>query len=92
MQTKKKTGSAEWTDPDDAPFLTKEMFQAAEIFEGDKFVERGRGRPKAISPKEAVNIRLDQDVLAALRSNGPGWQTKVNEMLRAALRLDRASS
>lgn len=87
MQTKKKTGSADWTDPDDAPLLTKEMLDDAEIFEGDKFVQRGRGRPKIASPKEAVNLRLDQDVLAELRAAGPGWQTKVNEMLRAALGL-----
>jgi uncharacterized protein (DUF4415 family) len=87
MQTKKKTGSAEWTDPDDAPHLTKEMLDDAEIFEGDTFIQRGRGRPKMVSPKESVNIRLDQDVLALLRRNGPGWQTKVNEMLRVALGL-----
>ena len=46
-----------------------------------------RGRPKAASPKEAVKIRLDADVLAALRASGDGWQTRINDTLRASLAL-----
>jgi uncharacterized protein (DUF4415 family) len=87
MQTKKKTG-LDWTDPDDAPPLTKAMLEGAEVFEGDGFVRRGRGRPKAMSPKEPVQIRLDHDVVAKLRAAGPGWQTRVNEILRVALELE----
>jgi uncharacterized protein (DUF4415 family) len=37
--------------------------------------------------KEPIKLRLDADVLAALRASGDGWQTRVNEMLRASLRL-----
>jgi len=29
-----------------------------------------------------ISLRVDQDVLEKLRAMGPGWQTKVNEMLR----------
>ena len=32
--------------------------------------------------KEAVSIRLDQDLVAKLRASGPGWQSRVNEALR----------
>ncbi len=32
--------------------------------------------------KERVSIRLDADLVAALRASGPGWQTRVNNMLR----------
>ncbi len=46
-----------------------------------------RGRPKAIVTKEPVKIRLDADVLAALRSTGDGWQTRINDTLRASLHL-----
>jgi len=38
-------------------------------------------RPK----KESLTIRLDADVLAWLRSEGPGYQTRVNVLLRAAM-------
>ncbi|GLK78790.1 BrnA antitoxin family protein [Methylopila turkensis] len=35
--------------------------------------------------KEAVSIRLDQDLVAKLRATGPGWQSRVNDALRAWL-------
>lgn len=46
-----------------------------------------RGRPKAAVTKEPVKLRLDADVLAALRDSGDGWQTRINDMLRASLQL-----
>jgi uncharacterized protein (DUF4415 family) len=46
-----------------------------------------RGRPRAASPKEPVKLRLDADVLAALRASGEGWQTRINDALRASLKL-----
>lgn len=85
MQTKNKAGSAEWIDPDDAPELTAEMLDQAEVFHGDTFIRRGRGRPKAAVTKEQVTVRLDADVLAKLREAGPGWQTRINDILRKAV-------
>ena len=41
-----------------------------------------RGRPKAVTAKIHVNIRLDADVLEALKATGPGWQTRINKVLR----------
>src|SRR6476469_9350143 len=74
MPTKKKSGSAAWTDPDDAPPLTDAFFDRAEIRHGDRSVRRGR--PPLPNPKQAVKLRLDADVLAADRANGDGWQTR----------------
>ena len=34
-----------------------------------------------------MKLRLDADVLAALRASGDGWQTCINDMLRASLHL-----
>jgi len=45
------------------------------------------GRPKSEHPKEAVNLRLDPDVLAHFRAGGPGWQSRINAALRKAARL-----
>jgi uncharacterized protein (DUF4415 family) len=42
-----------------------------------------RGRPPALVRKVAVSIRLDPDVVTSLRAIGPGWQTRINEVLRA---------
>ena len=88
MRAKKSVGSTEWTDPDDAPELTDAMMADAEVFEGDRFVRRGPGRPKAVVTKEQINVRLDPDVLARLRESGPGWQSRINAILREALALD----
>jgi uncharacterized protein (DUF4415 family) len=48
-----------------------------------------RGRPPLAQPKVAVTMRLDADVLGALRASGPGWQTRVNELLKQAVRRRR---
>ena len=50
------------------------------------------GRPKGSlkeNPKVATNIRFDQDVLAALKATGPGWQTRANDLLRADIAAGR---
>ena len=77
--------ASEWTDPDDAPELTEAFFADAEVFQGDAFVRRGRGRPLTGRAKELVSLRLDRDVLAKLREAGPGWQSQVSDLLRLAL-------
>lgn len=50
--------------------------------------KRSPGRPKLVRPKEQFTLRLDADVVEALRATGKGWQGRINEMLRAAVRPD----
>ncbi len=85
MPRKKKSGAASWADPDDAPALTDGFFDQAEIWHGDRIIRRGR--PPLESPKQAVKLRLDADVLAAYRKTGDGWQTRINADLRKARKL-----
>jgi len=85
MPRKKKSGSVAWVDPDDAPELTDEFFDRAEIRQGRKLIRRGR--PPLQHPKQAVKLRLDVDVLAAYRKTGAGWQTRINMDLRKARKL-----
>ena len=85
MTGKKSATKSEWVDPDDAPELTKEWFEAADFFQGGKLVRRGR--PKSKTPKRATSIRLDPDVLEHYRAAGPGWQSRINETLRKAAKL-----
>jgi uncharacterized protein (DUF4415 family) len=85
MPKKKKSGGAAWVDRDDAPPLTDQFFDRAEIRDGDKIVRRGR--PPLPNPKQAVKLRLDADVLAAYRETGAGWQTRINADLRKARKL-----
>jgi uncharacterized protein (DUF4415 family) len=52
---------------------------------------RQRGRP-AGSDKESTTIRIDRDILAAFRSEGAGWQTRMNAALREWLEAHRPTS
>jgi len=68
----------EWTDEDfararPASELPPEMLAAF----------RRPGRPVGTS-KQAVSIRLDKDVLEKFRATGPGWQSRINEVLKRA--------
>jgi hypothetical protein len=47
-----------------------------------QFKNKG-GRPRIENPKQAVKLRIDADVLAKFRESGPGWQTRINGILRA---------
>ncbi|MEM0948427.1 MAG: BrnA antitoxin family protein [Pseudomonadota bacterium] len=48
---------------------------------------RRRG-PQKTPTKEQISIRLDPDLLAALRAGGRGWQSRLNDKLRSLLNLD----
>lgn len=38
---------------------------------------------KPFSPKRAISLRVDPDVLEWFRAQGTGWQTRMNAVLRA---------
>jgi len=44
-------------------------------------LRKSRG-PNKKPAKEQVAIRLDQELVSALRASGPGWQTRVNAVLK----------
>jgi len=46
---------------------------------------RGRGRPALDAPKRLVSLRLDPEVIDRFRATGPGWQSRINEVLREHL-------
>jgi uncharacterized protein (DUF4415 family) len=42
-------------------------------------------RPPVPLGRESVSIRIDGDVLAWFQEDGPGWQERINDTLRAAM-------
>ena len=86
---KKKTVGARSlaTDPDDAPELTADYFQRADVYVGEKLVRRGR--PPSARPKQAVKLRLSPDVLEHFRAGGTGWQTRINDTLVKAVEREK---
>ena len=83
MPMKKHITASKWVDPDEAPHLGRDWFKRAEIREGERPIRLAKvGRPKKTAPKQAVNIRLDPDVLAHFRATGLRWQSRINAALR----------
>lgn len=44
-----------------------------------------RGRPKSQESKVAISIRLSPDTLARWKATGPGWQTRMADVLRESV-------
>jgi uncharacterized protein (DUF4415 family) len=84
----KKKSNPELID-DENPEWTDEMFEQSVRLDAlpASLQAKLRGRPKAAVTKEAVKVRLDADVLEVLRASGDGWQTRINDTLRASLHL-----
>lgn len=83
----------DWDEVSDNPPLTDEelasMRPFAEVFpELAASIQRTRGAQKAPT-KELISLRIDRDTLAAWRATGPGWQGRINEVLRAAVQSKR---
>ena len=68
-----KTISRKPVDPDNPPW-SEEML-------GPSILRRGRGSQK-VPTKLSTTVRLDADILAWFKSQGPGYQTRINEALR----------
>ena len=82
--------SSEWVDKDDAPELGVEFFRSAKRMVAAKEVSETKfqaikkrmGRPTLEVKRPTLTMRVDVEILDALRSSGKGWQTRVNDILR----------
>ncbi len=52
-----------------------------------RLIRKGRPPLPEAERKQRVTMYLDRDVLACLKQDGRGWQTRANERLREALGL-----
>ncbi|MFN3319476.1 MAG: BrnA antitoxin family protein [Allorhizobium sp.] len=83
---------ADWDEVEDNPELTeeelKEMRPFREVFpELAASIDRKLGRPKSETPKKAISLRLDAEVIERFKAGGEGWQSRMNEALRKAVGL-----
>ncbi|RWC27040.1 MAG: hypothetical protein EOS27_23070 [Mesorhizobium sp.] len=82
----------DWDAVSDNPGWSEEDFRSArpfaEVFpELAESIRRSRGRPALDNPKKQVTLRLDSEVVAQFRAGGPGWQSRINDILRKAVGL-----
>ena len=85
--------SPAWDD-DDLPEWTDDQFDRAQFSIGGVVIRPATrtltrpGRPPlGDAPKRQVTLRLDGDVLDRFRAGGPGWQSRINAVLRGAVGL-----
>lgn len=80
---------ADWDVVSDNPEWTEEDFKKARPF-AEVFpdladsIRRSRGRPKVAAPRQQISLRLDPDVIEKFKATGKGWQSRINDVLKAA--------
>lgn len=89
MNAKSKGSRRAWRDQDDAPELTQEWIDRANVYHGRKLVRRGR--PPAEVRKVSTTLRLSPEVIEHFRAGGPGWQTRIDEVLKRVVARAGAS-
>ena len=67
-------------DLSDVPEITPELFAKAVVRQG----------LKTKPAKKQITIRLDEDVLHWFRTQGRGYQTRINALLRAYMEAHRS--
>ena len=71
------------TPDEESPLWTEEDFAKAMPFPvlAQQMGWKVPGRPKAEVTKQAVSLRLDREIVEHFKAGGPGWQTRINEVL-----------
>jgi uncharacterized protein (DUF4415 family) len=82
MKKKSEPTVSNWKDPDDAPELTQDWFEAADLYKAGKVIRRGR--PRVSEPKKLQSFKLSQEVIAAVKASGRGFNARVEAVLRSA--------
>jgi len=68
-------------DFSDLPEVTPEMFANAIVRKGFK----------PLPSKQQITLRIDHDVITFFREQGQGYQTKINQLLRAYMDAHKAA-
>lgn len=79
MSAKRKNSNPISHDLETPPDITDAWVSEANLYHGEKLVRRGR--PKLVSPRQLLSLRLPPTVIASWKSTGPGWQTRMAETL-----------
>ena len=91
MQKRQSGIDPNWIDEDDAPEWSDDALERAEYKDGDTVLRPAsgtltkRGRPKLDNPKRQVTLRLDGAIVDWFRATGPGWQGRINEILKGVV-------
>ena len=54
-----------------------------EVSDAECALMRRPGRPLGSGTKTQITLRIDTDIVEKFKATGDGWQTRINEVLRA---------
>lgn len=80
------------SDPDCPPLTAEELAEGVSVKDipGDTLMEKFKNA-REMKYKQLVSIRYDADILAYFRAKGRGYQTMMNDALRAFMEAEKAS-
>lgn len=88
MGASKKNTDDSW-DPDTAPEIPDDAWDRAQISIGGKIIREATGTltkagrpPIGSQAKQQVTLRLPAEVIAHFKAGGPGWQTRISDLLQ----------
>ena len=73
---------------DDDAHFTADWIAEADLYQGETLIRRGH--PPKVVTKQQITLRLDPDLVQAMRDSGTGWPSRVKSFLRAAFPADTA--
>ena len=85
---------ADWDEVSDNPEWTADDFARAKPARDvlppalyNALVKRTKGQrgPQKAPVKAAVSLRLDREIVEHFKAGGPGWQSRINEVLKKAI-------
>ncbi|HVW79296.1 MAG TPA: BrnA antitoxin family protein [Alloacidobacterium sp.] len=79
-------------DPEDGPYDPNDE-EATEKYLSEAIITRGLGHrgPQKTPTKQLVSLRLSPEVLDYFKSQGPGWQTRIDKTLKSAIRKKKTA-
>ena len=84
-------------DPDNPPLTEDAVLRPAREVLSPALYERltrrapGQRGPQKAPTKQLVSLRLDREIIEHFRAQGPGWQTRLNDALRAIIDVEKAA-
>lgn len=72
-------------DPNDAE-AARDWLAQADLVRNGKVVRRGKRGPQKAPTKTLVSLRLSPEVIDHFKATGPGWQTRIDGALLAAIK------
>ena len=72
-------------DPEVDPYDPNEDAAVEAFWAGQRSHGEEDAPPSAVK-RQTLNMRIDAEILEAVKAMGPGWQTRINSLLRDAVK------